>query len=477
MIKRWALVMAVTLAAACGGGGNGDDQPPPDGPPGGGNDVVVEIHKSFPFVDGDTADEANFVAVQDGDGAFVEASGTNGVYTVHITNDRFGVAVGCNDQNQAFVDIEIIQQTVEDGLLYRTICKTRPTNATLDVAVSKLPTGSRLRLRTPLNIGVATSDGTVSIDVPAGPTEMFGTLTDVNKNVLRMFRNQIQVAGTTNLALDAAVDGAPPDLTGTFTVSPNDDTANFQTSVIRPYGVVGVLGNLGAIGTNRNYVMLPAALRLADDSYRFTVNGSTGTASKTAKTPGALAFTLPAQFTAPPSELLTTPFLHPVWTFSPTASTLANQSYFMDASNFGDFSAPVFRDWFVTISAKWVAGQTTVRYEFPDLTAMTGYNELVLVTRERIDTTIERTDFSADFAVDGAESTSSSVFNTVGEFCGDDVVQNPPEMCDPGALGETDTCDSDCTPVSCGDNVINVTAGEDCDPPDGATCDAQCHAI
>lgn len=51
---------------------------------------------------------------------------------------------------------------------------------------------------------------------------------------------------------------------------------------------------------------------------------------------------------------------------------------------------------------------------------------------------------------------------TCGATCGDGVVSGD-EACDPGAAGATSTCDADCTQVTCGDGVINLAAGEQCD--------------
>lgn len=53
--------------------------------------------------------------------------------------------------------------------------------------------------------------------------------------------------------------------------------------------------------------------------------------------------------------------------------------------------------------------------------------------------------------------------------CGDGVEQTSGsriEECDPGAAGETTTCNANCTDASCGDGVVNHTALEQCD--DGA---------
>ncbi|MBN1653115.1 MAG: hypothetical protein JXA30_04995, partial [Deltaproteobacteria bacterium] len=56
--------------------------------------------------------------------------------------------------------------------------------------------------------------------------------------------------------------------------------------------------------------------------------------------------------------------------------------------------------------------------------------------------------------------------------CGDGVVEGI-EECDD--IGESATCDVDCTLVACGDGTANATAGEQCDTAGAsATCDADC---
>jgi len=60
--------------------------------------------------------------------------------------------------------------------------------------------------------------------------------------------------------------------------------------------------------------------------------------------------------------------------------------------------------------------------------------------------------------------------------CGNGVV-DPPEECDGGSGGETALCNSNCTTSRCGDGIVNVHSGEQCD--DGNTvngdgCEANC---
>jgi hypothetical protein len=460
-------VLLAVFVSACGGPGGSPGDAGDAANPG---ELTIEIHRSFPFVDGDTHDDAHFVAVQDGDGAFALVTGSGGVYRVPITSNRYGIAIACVDPD--FSIVEIVQQTVADGTTYRTACKGPPTTATLDVTVVNLAAGQRLRLRTQRALRTVSTNETTTLNVEPGTLELFGTLTDLNRNIVKLFRvPAIQVQPSAAITIDVAADGAAPEL-HPVTVA---GTATVQTSVVRPYGGISLSTPI-PLGPTPRYVVPPAALRQADDLYRIAVTGSSGVHTRTVKVPGPLSFQLPSALEAAPPMLIKTPFLRTRVTFSPTAPVLPIQSYIIDTSNIADETAPQTRDWYVLMSSAWVGGASSITYELPDLSAIPGFADVVLLDRQRLDTVITRTELTSLSAVDGAESTTTSAQGSVGEYCGDGVMQ-PVEVCEPGIDGESATCDSDCTPVECGDNVTNTTANEECDPPDGVTCSAECKLL
>ncbi len=49
--------------------------------------------------------------------------------------------------------------------------------------------------------------------------------------------------------------------------------------------------------------------------------------------------------------------------------------------------------------------------------------------------------------------------------CGNGIIEDVAEACDPGPAQDTATCDVDCTPAICGDGYVNMAAGEECDEP------------
>ena len=55
--------------------------------------------------------------------------------------------------------------------------------------------------------------------------------------------------------------------------------------------------------------------------------------------------------------------------------------------------------------------------------------------------------------------------------CGDGIVAGD-EECDDA--GQSSSCNADCTPSTCGDNVLNELAGEECEPALAANCKSDC---
>ena len=79
-------------------------------------------------------------------------------------------------------------------------------------------------------------------------------------------------------------------------------------------------------------------------------------------------------------------------------------------------------------------------------------------------------------AMDGistaCDTHDDGLLNATCRQCGNSATESP-EACDTG--GNSPTCDSDCTNVSCGDGLTNVPAGETCDTSgQSASCDDDC---
>jgi len=80
---------------------------------------------------------------------------------------------------------------------------------------------------------------------------------------------------------------------------------------------------------------------------------------------------------------------------------------------------------------------------------------------------------TTDMPSTGASSESTGP----GPGCGNGVLDEG-EDCDD--MGESATCNANCTPATCGDGIANVSAGEECDEPGGdpfyAACTEYCQA-
>jgi cysteine-rich repeat protein len=61
--------------------------------------------------------------------------------------------------------------------------------------------------------------------------------------------------------------------------------------------------------------------------------------------------------------------------------------------------------------------------------------------------------------------------------CGDGVFNHVAEVCDDGNADDTDGCTTTCARSgTCGDGTIQSSV-EECDPPDGTTCSVECLAV
>ncbi len=80
---------------------------------------------------------------------------------------------------------------------------------------------------------------------------------------------------------------------------------------------------------------------------------------------------------------------------------------------------------------------------------------------------------------DNTDACPDGVFGScAAAICGDGFLYAGVEVCDDGnANSDTvpDACRRTCVPAGCGDTVVDT--GEDCDPPDGTTCDANCESM
>lgn len=400
-----------------------------------GHDLSIGLFRHAAFADGDT-ENALLVAIQDGDGAWAAATGERGVYRAHLSSERYGVAIAC--RTGASSRIAVFQRTVADGLALRTrSCDADPIE--LDVAVQHVPARTVANLSTIVGLAGG-GDSTYAFFAPPGPAELFASLTDVTGRltwVVRMPAFDLQARQS--MAIDFATQGsAPEERALTVALGPLDDV-RVSTSVIRPSGEYP-LGAPAALASPAVYQVLPLALWQADDLFAVTVESGARSTTITSKVPGALAFELPAAQSAQAPALAIAPALRPSFAFATAATFLPFASYSLLART---ASAPdSVREWSAELSASWVAGAAMVHYEFPDLSALTGFQpELDLLDRGPVRWSVRRTESTFAAPGDGRITRSAISAGVIDGYCGDHAIQAP-ETCDPP---DGTTCGSACT--------------------------------
>ena len=474
-LVEWGLRTSggVILAIGCASCGDGKAANPGVDASGGvdtaasGHDIRLELSA----VDG-TLQNGQLVALQDGDAAWTSVTGTAGVYLAHIDNDRFGVVVGCvYDDLTSFT--QMIFQTASDGTtLHLFSCDDTPGPFKITGTLSGFVPGDSITVQARSTlIFVNDEAGTYSVDALAGKTDLFAGLTSstdhTRDKVIR--KPGLDVTADLTIPLDFAADGVAFD-TPALTIA--DSSARTRTSIYasgRTYRL-----QPGSFASSTKYQALPAALQQPGDLTIVQAFVADGRSSTVVTTGGPVSMTLPSAFTAPTPVLVTDGYVRPHVMFPVGGGTLPLVSYGIDYVTINNDTGRIV-DWDAEFSEAWTAGATTVDFTVPDFSALAGFDaKLELEHHQAIVGSVSRVETTSNDTAAGVKRASAGTDFTLGSYCGDGII-DPEETCDDA--GESATCDADCTAVSCGDGVINFTAGEECDPPDGTTCDDSCHMI
>lgn len=132
MSKLFAASLFVFVA--CGGSSNGDGNGPPDAPP----DMPPDLTSSV-AIHLDPPSGTPLVAFQDGDGAWQVASGSHGVYTARVHDNRYAVAVACPSVPTiaALPFVHQYYRTLEDGRSLDVVgCTTSLDDASITINLS-----------------------------------------------------------------------------------------------------------------------------------------------------------------------------------------------------------------------------------------------------------------------------------------------------------------------------------------------------
>jgi hypothetical protein len=311
--------------------------------------------------------------------------------------------------------------------------------------------------------------GTYTMQALPGKGELFARSTSFTDHTQdKVIRKALDVTADQTIPLDFASDAVLFD-TAPLTIA--DPTAR-TTSQIYSGGTLYSVGF--SFPSSTAYQILPAALRKPDDLIQVHAQVQDGRTSSVITTGGPVSLALPAAVTVPMPALVTDGYVRPHVMFPVGGGTLPLVTYVLDYFTF-NFTTDRVVGWDAEFSEAWTAGATTVDFTVPDFSSLTGFDaKLELEDHQAIVGFVARDESSSlDVAVGVKQQTAGTDF-TLGSYCGDGIT-DPGEACDDA--GESATCDADCTAVSCGDGYTNVSAGEECDPPDGVTCSDTCTVL
>jgi hypothetical protein len=419
----------------CGGGGEGSSASPDAD-----TALTIKLYNHLPFVEGDTAN-ADFVAAQDGDGAWTTLTGDRGVYTMPRSSAGYGVLVVCH-----FEDVTVTKlflKTATDGLLHTTTsCHVDPVlekvPVTVTVTVKNVPTGSSAIVEGPSTASTVGGDADVVLQLAPRPSELFAWLIGsqvANPTKLVRIPPFTPQAGQA-FTIDFATMGADPDY--------HPLTINGATAYAVIPGVATETG-LYTFGSElgSTYPVLPAGLRRAGERTVVDVLTDNGNARAELVTPGPVTLDMLPGLAGAGFVTTSDDTPRPTWTVPALPPTRGEARLLMLAST---ASAPGIpgRRWQVFLTRARIGDANSVTYALPDLGALIPGlpTDIALPGRARISWSIQFDEFTTQ-ADSSTIQVGTSAAGNGGRYCGDGAIEAP-ETCDPP---DGSTCSDTCTPL------------------------------
>ncbi len=456
-MSRAIRVMCVVAASVLAGCGEvamklpGDAAPSdadPSMPPDGGQQLTIKLHKSFPFVDGDT-ENATFLAVQDGTGAWKTVTGEDGVYRVTLASERYGVAYGCASSTRS--SVVVVHQTTRNGLeVRRRSCL--PAALQLKVIVQGIPPETRVFVAARGANGTTGPDGSAVLSLNPGFTELFVTLlSNVDGRPYKTVRvPKLDLRDDREITVDVASQGAAleahplsvtlrPDEFATISTTVSTDTGDYTL-----FNGAPLVNDAGA----KAFQILPASLRGPADLFNVSVSATSShpgdliyltQGTRTSKAPQTLTIDLLDFVATPTPAIVASPHLRPAYTFANGLRGVPGASYLVNAITLRP-SDSVSHGVAISLSSEWLGDAPMVDYIAPDLSGIPGFaDNFAPFPRTRISWTVARIEENA-VTGDGHVFKQGTIFGSTGEYCGNNVIE-PPETCEPpDVLGCSATC-------------------------------------
>jgi hypothetical protein len=413
--------------------------------------ATVTITAQPVFAPGQPVDSVRvpFAAFQEADGPWRPMDVVNGLYSATVTTGRYGVAMGFRslhspDSEDTFVSVQYSTTTETRALqFWVSYPRARPYRLTLDVR--GIPAGQQARASVEQQ-QLFLSNGVTTLVTPHPTVEVIATLqqrlTMPTRDIpVKMFRqSNVSLSTSPTVVIDfglpllaplsypATLDGSTSALVRSAVRTPDELIHSFATDLGR-------------------YYVLPSSLARATDLTRVTSSiGDQSAIYYPTTTGGTLAMQIGAPYLFPTPTMLLHPYARPSLSFTPTPGamtfTLFSHSF---SSYWAEGNKYHYQSYNITFSQGWTTGMATVQYTFPNFNGLPGWEpEMALMPRQQIDWSGDRSTYNTATITTGRVMQSASNSASIGEFCGNGIVEPRYESCDPP---DGLTCSELCYPM------------------------------
>lgn len=394
------------------------------------------------------APEVALAAYQDGDGAWQEMPFVDGAYVAHVTGERYAMAFGCRTSDQGERrSLELYYATVAEGTeIKRSTCYWQPTPHRVTIAPHNVPADAAI-----VSVGFGRSWQQLGLEptlLPSATTtgDLVAAITTFSYDhgfaewaPLKVARiDDLDIHQTPVVDLDFGLPLATP---LSFPVTLNGDTLHgrIRSNVSSPTAY-----NLLASTQGTMYALPPALVREDDrPTVSFTVTDAAISATRGGSyayepsSVGPMDLDVGALYAMPPPSVVTYPSPRPSLTFTPSPATLPVTSYDLSLRE-----GPL--QYYAAFSQAWIdaLGEPVVRWTMPSFEGLQGWApDFWFSQRTPIAWSAARDESNTDELRRGRITRYSSTSGNTGEYCGNGIVEPYYETCDPP---NTATCDAQC---------------------------------
>jgi hypothetical protein len=349
--------------------------------------LTIKLYNHFPFVEGDT-ENADFVAGQDGDGAWLALTGDRGVYTMPRSSASYGVIVVCRFATVTVT--KVFLKVAAEGLVHTTTsCHVDPDaeKVSVTVAVKNIPDGLNAAVTGPTTASTTGVDADLVLDLAPRVNELLAGLVD---NQLENVQKLVRIPPFTpqagqSFTIDFATMGTDPDQ---LPLTVSGATPDAMTA-----GVSTTTGEYTfPSGPGSTYAALPVALRRAGDRHVVQVLAGSAFGRADQVTPGPVTLDLLPALSGADFATTDPDMPWPMWTVPALPAPRGQARLIMIASTAGSPG----RRLQVFLARARLGGATSASYTLPDLGALIPGlpKDVALPGRTRISWSIQADDIT-----------------------------------------------------------------------------------